>query len=241
MAVAICGFHAIEEAIKGGKSRGTLYVSRQNARIDSIVQLAEQRRISVKHEDDETLARLAGKNADHRGAVYMQQAVKKKYADIKEFIQSLEKEGQQQATVLVLDEITDPHNLGAILRSADQFGVDLVLLPERRSAKLNATVHKTSAGASAYVPVLVVKNLRRSIGKLKEAGFWVYGADVHGTSLSGVSFDSKAVVVMGAEGKGLSRLIHEECDQIVTIPTGGYVDSLNVSVAAGIVLYELRR
>lgn len=236
----ICGFHAIEEALRAGKGKGTLYVSRKSSRIESLTELARQKNTSVKHAGDDTLTKLAGKNNEHRGAVYVQTLVKKKFKDVKEFIDSVESQ-QQKSLVLVLDGITDPQNLGAIMRSADQFGVDLVVLPERRSARINTTVNKTSAGASSYVPTVVVKNLRRSLSELKEAAFWVYGADAEGKPLHEVDFADRAVLVMGAEGKGLSRLILEECDLTAAIPTAGHIDSLNVSVAAGIILYELRR
>ncbi len=241
MQKVIYGFHAIEEALRAGKGRGTLHVSRKSGRIEALIQLAEQKHIPVKHAGDDSLAKLAGKGVEHRGAVYVQTVTKKRFKDLQEFLDSVEEQHQQDTLVLVLDGITDPQNLGAILRSADQFGVDLVVLPERRSAKVNTTVNKTSAGASSYVPVIVVKNLRRSISDLKEAGFWVYGADVEGSPLHTVDFAGQAVLVMGAEGKGLSRLILEECDHTATIPTSGHVDSLNVSVAAGIILYEMRR
>lgn len=241
MQTGISGFHAIEEALKTGKGKGTLYVSRKSARIESLIRLAEEKRVLVKRESDEALNKLAGQGHEHRGAVYLQRTVKTKYKDVKAFIETVESMELKNSVVLVLDEITDPQNLGAILRSADQFAVDLVVLPERRSAKLSSTVNKTSAGASAYIPVVVVKNLRRSISELKEAGFWVYGADIKGTELQNVEFAERSVVVLGAEGKGLGRLILEECDHVVTIPTSGRVDSLNVSVAAGIMLYELRR
>lgn len=237
----ICGFHAIEEALRAGKGRGTLYVSRKSSRIESLTELARQKKVTVKHAGDDILTKLAGKNNEHRGAVYVQTVVKKKFKDVKEFIDSVESQPQQNSLVLVLDGITDPQNLGAIMRSADQFGVDLVVLPERRSARINTTVNKTSAGASSYVPTVVVKNLRRSLSELKEAAFWVYGADAEGQPLHEVDFADRAVLVMGAEGKGLSRLILEECDLTAAIPTAGYIDSLNVSVAAGIILYELRR
>lgn len=237
----ICGFHAIEEALRSGKGRGTLYVSRKSSRIQSLIQLAEQKQIPVKYEGDDSLTKLAGKSTEHRGAVYVQTVTKKRFKDLKEFLESIEAQQGRDVLVLVLDGITDPQNLGAILRSADQFGVDLVVLPERRSARVNTTVNKTSAGASSYVPVIVVKNLRRSINELKDAGFWIYGADVAGSPLHSVDFADRAVLVMGAEGKGLSRLLLEECDHIATIPTTGHIDSLNVSVAAGIILYEMRR
>lgn len=143
--------------------------------------------------------------------------------------------------ILVLDRITDPHNLGAILRSADQFGVDCVILPRRRSAETNETVARTSAGASNYVRTIRVPALVRTLASLKAAGYWVYGADVNGEDVSTVSFPPKSVLVMGSEGQGLSDLVRRCCDALVRIPIAGHVDSLNVSVATGILLYEIQR
>lgn len=145
------------------------------------------------------------------------------------------------ALVLVLDGVTDPQNLGAILRSADKFDVDLVITPNRRSAGTGPTVAAASAGALAWVPQAVVPNLARALKQLKEAGFWVYGADLGGIPASEAGLQGRVVLVMGAEGRGLGRLVSETCDRIITIPTGGHVDSLNVSVATGILLYEVRR
>ena len=162
-----------------------------------------------------------------------------KETTVEEFCSSLSDD--QGALVLILDGITDPHNLGAILRSADQFGVDLVMIPERRSVQANETVVKGSSGAAQYVPVSVVTNLNREIEVLKKNGFWVYGADMKGTSSYSEKFSSRTAIVMGSEGCGMSNLVRKNCDYIVSIPMQGHIDSLNVSVAAGILLYEFRR
>ncbi len=145
------------------------------------------------------------------------------------------------ALILLLDEINDPHNLGAILRSADQFGVELAVLPTRRAARQTQAVVKSSAGASLYVPVLSVPSLASCLEQVKEAGFWVYGADLDGRRLDTLSFEGRVALVLGSEGSGLRRLVRERCDELVRIPTGGHVDSLNVSVAAGILMHEIRR
>jgi 23S rRNA (guanosine2251-2'-O)-methyltransferase len=144
--------------------------------------------------------------------------------------------------VVLLDGITDPHNMGAILRSCDQFGVDLVVCPKRNSAAgESAVVHRASSGAASWVPTVEVPNLSAAIMSLQKAGFWVYGADAQGAAASGVSFAPRSALVLGCEGTGMGRLVSKHCDTIVAIPTTGHVDSLNVSVAAGILLYEIRR
>ena len=135
---------------------------------------------------------------------------------------------------------TDPHNLGAILRSADQFSVDLVIIPERRSVQANETVIKVSSGSAQYVPLSVSTNLSREIEKLKANGFWVYAADMDGERSYGLEFSHRTVLVMGSEGKGISPLIRKNSDYVVSIPMSGHIDSLNVSVATGILLYEFR-
>ena len=141
----------------------------------------------------------------------------------------------------VLDSVTDPHNVGAIIRSCDQFGVDLIVLPERRGAKDGEVIGRSSAGANAWVPTAIVPNLVRAVQQLKEAGYWVYGADAGGTKLTECNLSGKIVVIMGSEGTGISRLLTEQCDGILSIPTCGKLDSLNVSVAAGVLLYELSK
>ncbi len=245
MGEKIYGKHAIEEGIKQAPMGSTLYVSRG---------------VGKSYSDLERLAMLTGKIAikklspqemdrmmpgvEHRGVVLDLGGARRGgsrliVTTVSEFLSKLEED--QGALVLLLDEITDPHNLGAILRSADQFGVDLVVVPERRSAQANETVTKISSGAAQYVPMAVVTNLSREVKELKAAGFWVYGADMSGTSSYETKFPKRTAIIMGSEGSGLRELSRKLCDEIVSIPMRGHIDSLNVSVATGILLYEFRR
>jgi 23S rRNA (guanosine2251-2'-O)-methyltransferase len=148
---------------------------------------------------------------------------------------------RRDALVLILDEITDPHKYGAILRCCDQFGADLVLSRNRRSAKNADIVTKTSSGAVSWVPQAETPNLVRAAEDLKEAGFWIYGADMGGKNIHTVDLSGRTALVLGSEGAGISRLLQERCDAMVGIPSVGRIDSLNVSVAAGVLLYEVRR
>lgn len=237
----IIGFHAIEEALKQGSSETVLHLHvKSHKRNEQLLKAAKKYGVRTISSTPSELDRLAeGRN--HRGAVLMVAGGAKieKQVDLKEFLSSCS--SRENALVLLLDGVTDPQNLGAVLRSADQFSVDLVIIPDRRSAGVNGTVMKVSAGAAAYVPVATVKNLSRTLALFKEEGFWIYGADMGGESVDSVSLTGKTVIVLGAEGAGLSRLIEETCDVIVSIPTAGHIDSLNISVAAGILLYEARR
>lgn len=233
----IVGYHAIEEAVKQAENGGILYISQKNDRINSLTRTASQHKVKIKRETDETLKKLGGPS--HRGAVLvLNSPARPRIASVADFLENLQ---DRQSLVLILDGITDPQNLGAVLRSADQFGVDMVVLPSRRSAKVNSTVMKTSAGAGVYVPVVEEVNLGRCIDELKEHGFWIYGADIAGMPIWSCGFADRTAVILGAEGRGLGRLLGEKCDQQVNIPTMGHIDSLNVSVAGGIMLYEYRR
>jgi len=234
----VTGYHAIEEALRSGRAEnGILHISRKNERILRIIRTADARHVKIKRESDEVLNRLSAD--DHRGVVLELSAQKHSGSTTLEgFLGGID---QRDALVLILDGITDPQNLGAILRSADQFGVDLVVLPTRRSAGMTGTVMKVSAGAAAYLKVAEVHNLARAMVQLKNHGFWIYGADLGGTPPAKCEFAGRSALVMGAEGKGLGRLVAEHCDRLITIPMTGHVDSLNVSVAAGIILYEIRR
>ncbi len=158
--------------------------------------------------------------------------------DLLEHIREIKKE---HSLVLVLDGITDPHNLGAILRSADLMDVAAVILPRRRSAEVNDTVRTVSAGASHHVEVFTVPNLSRILEQLKGEGYWIYGADMEGRCAHSVRLGGKTVLVLGSEGKGVSSELRKHCDEVLTIPSGGHIDSFNVSVAAGILMYEIRR
>lgn len=248
MGERILGFHAIEEALKQAPSGSILYVCRnmekRNERLESLAKGTSG--VSVRKIAKVEMDR-ATQGADHRG-VFLELArsrepaansTRKSAVTVKDFLGALPEDAQ--ALVLILDGITDVQNLGAILRSADQFSVDLVIVPERRSAQANETVLRISSGAAQYVPVATVTNLVREIEALQKQGFWVYGADMGGEAIHATRFPARTALVMGSEGEGMSQLVAKRCDHIVSIPTSGHIDSLNVSVAAGILLYEVRR
>lgn len=231
------GYHAVFEALRGSRLSGTIYIATRNKKARDIEEQARERSLPVEHVAPEELARLGGPEA--RGAVFVGAAVQKGNPKTLEgFLASLE---ATASLVIVLDGITDPHNVGAILRSAEQFDADLVISRDRRAASDTATLTRTSAGAAAYVPRLTVPNIAQALGRLQEADFWVYGAAADGTAVTSLNITGRVAVVLGSEGEGLSRLVRERCDELVSIPTRGRVDSLNVSVAAGILMYEVRR
>lgn len=245
MGEKVYGHHAIEEAMKSAKQGSTLYLLRSGG--EAIKRLEFEAlatgRIRVKKLSREELDKLYP-SVDLRGALLDLGAsgnlgAKMREVSTEEFVKSLSKD--DEALVLILDGIKDPQNLGAILRSADQFGVSLVIIPERRSVQANETVLKVSSGASKYIPIAVRTNLSQEIAILKENGFWVYAADMSGTSSYEEKFNKKSAIVMGSEGSGISQLVKKNSDQIISIPMMGHIDSLNVSVAAGILMYEYRR
>lgn len=238
MSIPLTGYHAIEETLTAGGARGRLFLSHGGGRVERLVRLACAANVGVVRETDAALDRLCG-HRDHRGAVLLLDDVpKREMASVKDYAHAL---GREHALVLVLDGITDPHNLGAVMRSADQFAVDLLVIPRRRAARETETVARVSAGASAYVPLVVAANLAAELAELKKLGFWVYGAAVDGQSIASVDLRGRTVIVLGSEGKGIGRLVRDRCDGIVSIATRGHVDSFNVSVAAGILMYEVRR
>lgn len=252
MAKVITGFHSIEEKvraiIKSQNSNGvTICYSKPGPRVKKILAAAKEAKIKVQEVDNKTLdsmvADLDEALQDHRGIVMTLSGESKQTANIVNFDDWI-KTAPQKSSVLVLDKVTDPHNVGAIIRSCDQFGASLVVLPEHNSAndiEGNEVIGRTSAGASAWVPVAIVNNLVRAVEELKEAGFWIYGADAGGQTLGTIDFPEKTCIIMGSEGSGISQLLEKKCDSIVSIPTCGKIDSLNVSVAAGVLLYELYR
>lgn len=237
----VVGFHAIEETLKEGSIEAVLYVSGKGKRHEKITALAVSRNIKVSKVSDEY---LTGKSPDidPRGVVLEVTGKKEagKYTSVKAFLDQIEKNGTENALVLILDSITDPHNLGAILRSADQLNVNLVVLPGRRSAGDNATVRKISSGASEYVPQ-AVENLSRAADMLKKCGFWIYAADMGGEESWNLNLKGRTALILGSEGSGVSKILTDKSDSIIRIPASGHVDSFNVSVAAGILMYEAVR
>ncbi|MCR4952602.1 MAG: 23S rRNA (guanosine(2251)-2'-O)-methyltransferase RlmB [Treponema sp.] len=244
------GFHSIEEFLHAnqGLSGAKIFYSKPGPRVKKILAMAKEAGVeSIQVENkklDEMVAPLAEELRDHRGIVLETGGQEQKKSAQVDFDEWLKLNAEGNRTVVVLDKITDPHNVGAILRSCDQFGASLVIMPEHNSANdvaQNEVIARTSAGASAWVPFCIVNNLVRAVQQLKEAGFWVYGADAGGTNCGKIDFPQKTVLIMGSEGNGISKLLEEQCDSIVSIPTCGKIDSLNVSVAAGVLLYELYR
>ena len=240
--IYLTGFHAIEERIKSGRPCGPLLVAKPGPRARSLTLLANEKKIRLDRVGTLELDRLA---PNHRGiALEVADAGAEADISLEEFLEDIGKSdegGRQDVLVAVLDEITDPHNYGAIIRSCDQFGVDLVITRNRRIAKHADTVSKTSAGASSWVPQAETANLYRAIEDLKEAGFWIYGADMDGDSAHEKDLRGRTAIILGGEGTGLSRLLKESCDAIISIPSLGRIDSLNVSVAAGVFFYEVMR
>jgi 23S rRNA (guanosine2251-2'-O)-methyltransferase len=237
----ISGFRVLEEIARAGRPRGTFLLAESAARkpgprIRAIREAAAKNGFAVKETRD---AELDSLYRDHRGMLFLPETGEAAAPEISLDL-FLEGEAPEKSLVLVLDGITDPHNFGAILRSCDQFGADLVVLPSRRSVREDNPIARSSAGAFAWVSVAVVPNLARAIDSLKNKGYWVYGADMSGESVRTASIADKAALVLGSEGRGMERNVKERCDAVLAVPSRGRADSLNVSVAAGILMYEIR-
>jgi 23S rRNA (guanosine2251-2'-O)-methyltransferase len=230
----LVGVHPIREALVSGRSIDKVLIAKGagGTRIQEIVDLCRQRRVPVRFEDRSTIERAAPGQA-HQGVVAYGAA--SKYADLDDVIAGAK-------LLVVLDGVEDPHNLGAVVRTANAAGAAAVLVPERRAAGLTESVAKAAAGALEYVPVVRVGNINRTLADLKKSGFWIYGLDERGAeAYDSVQFAAPSVIVLGGEGKGLHQLVRENCDVLVRIPMAGTIPSLNVSVAAGIVLFEWKR
>jgi len=232
------GFHAVTARLRARpESVREIYLaaSRRDARARDLVARAEAARCTVHAADDARLTQIAG-TARHQGVVALVDA-SAPAATIDEVLEAL----AEPALLLVLDGVTDPHNLGACLRNADAFGAHAVIVPKDRAVGLNATVAKAASGAAETIPLITVTNLARALRDLKAEGVWILGADAGGESLYEADVGGPVAWVLGAEGEGLRRLTRDLCDRIVGIPIGGRVGSLNVAVASGICLYATRR
>lgn len=233
------GIHVVEEALNAGEELRAIHVSDDRKRdplLRKIIAQAKERNVPVRFEGRGFFTQLPFKT--HQGVVAV--APPFDYASLPEVLAS-KKTGH--ALFVILDHLTDPHNVGAIIRTAECAGADAVILPERRSAGVNATVRKAAAGAAAYLPVVRVSNVNEAIRTLKKAGVWVAGAaaDDGSVPMGQVDFDRDLALVIGAEGEGLAPLVRRECDYLVSIPMRGQTESLNASVAAGVLLYEALR
>jgi 23S rRNA (guanosine2251-2'-O)-methyltransferase len=237
----LLSIHAVREALAAGRPLERIVIARGRGgeRIEEIVRLARQRGVPVRFEERAAVDRLAG-GPDHQGVVAL--AAAKSAASLEDLIRAAKANPEQPGLIVLLDGVEDPHNLGAVIRTALAAAAHGVVLPERRSAGLSDTVARAAAGALEYLPVARVTNLSRAMEELKEAGFWLVGLDERGTQdFSEVDYRGPIGVVLGGEGKGLHELVRKNCDFLVSIPTSGPVRSLNVSVAAGVVLFEAVR
>lgn len=233
----ITGFHAVEEALSAGRplDRVVLARGRHGERIESVVRLAKSRAVPVRFENREQIDRLVG-TREHQGVAALASA----RATVE--LEDLLAKKTDRGLLVFLDGIEDPHNLGAIARSALASGAAGVVIPERRAAGLTDTAERASAGALAHLPVARVKNLVRAIDEAKRAGYWMIGLDERAQkNYTDADLKGSIGIVVGREGEGLHELTRKSCDFLVSLPTSGPVRSLNVSVAAGIMLFEVVR
>lgn len=233
----ICGRNPVIEAIKSGAQLDTIYIDGTGGSLNLIRRLAKENNIVVKDAQDKKLSQLSG-GASHQGVVAF--GACGQYVSVEDILAVSQKKGTKPF-IIICDEIEDPHNLGAIIRTAETSGADGVIIPKRRSASLNSTVFKTSAGAASYVPVARVSNLASCIDTLKENGVWIYGTDASGRDYSETDLTGSCALVIGSEGFGISKLIQKKCDFMIKLPMMGKINSLNASVAAGIFMYEALR
>ncbi|MGF0015517.1 23S rRNA (guanosine(2251)-2'-O)-methyltransferase RlmB [Mitsuokella jalaludinii] len=236
----LVGRNAVTEALKSGRGINKLWIASgdREGSVAEIAALAKERGIVVQYVERAKIESLAG---GHRHQGVLAYVAPVPYAELDDILKAAEEKGEAPFLVL-LDELEDPHNLGALLRTADATGVHGILIPKRRSVSLNATVAKTSAGAVEYVPVARIGNIAQTLKKLKEKGFWVAGADMDGEkAYYEADLTGPLVLVVGSEGRGMSRLTKEACDFIVSMPMVGRINSLNASVAGSILMYESMR
>jgi 23S rRNA (guanosine2251-2'-O)-methyltransferase len=239
----LTGIHAVREALEAGRAFDRIVIAkgRQDSRVEEIVQAARARNISVRFEDRGQLDRLAD-SKDHQGIVALVAA--RAAGTLDEILAAANAAAGhgEKGLIVLLDGVEDPHNLGAVIRTALAAGAHGVVIPERRAAGLTETVARASAGALAHLAVAKVTNLVRTMEELKEAGYWLVGLDERGDkNYTDVDYTSPTGIVLGGEGKGLHELTRKRCDFVVSLPTTGPVKSLNVSVAAGVVLFEAFR
>lgn len=233
----IIGRNAVSEAVNSGRELDTLLLMRgtQNPALLRLASMAKEKGAVVKEVDSKKLDYMCG-GANHQGVAAF--VAVHEYSSVDDILAFAEEKGEAPF-IVICDEIEDPHNLGAIIRTAECAGVHGIVIPKRRSAALNFTVGKTSAGALEYMRVARVSNLVSTIEDLKQRGVWVYGADMNGESYKKIDFSGATALVIGNEGKGLGKLVREKCDVIVSLPMKGNINSLNASVAAGILMYEI--
>jgi 23S rRNA (guanosine2251-2'-O)-methyltransferase len=230
----LAGIHPVAEALRAGRPIERVLVAKGagGPRLQEIIDLARQGSVPLRFEPRPALDRLAG-SAAHQGVVAL--GASQRY-------RSLDDIAEGARLLVFLDGVEDPHNLGAIIRTAHAAGADAIVIPERRAAGLTETVAKAAAGALEHLPIVRAGNLNRALDEIKERGFWIYGVDERGTlDYDRAEYASPAALVLGGEGKGIHEMVRKRCHAVVRIPMAGKISSLNVSVAAGIVLFDWKR
>lgn len=232
----VAGRNAVMEALKGSRSVNKLIIANGSTEgsIKEIIAVAKEKGVNIQYWDRSKLDSIA-RGIRHQGV--LAQVAPVQYAELEDILQ-VAKDRNEPPFIVLLDELEDPHNLGAILRTADAAGVHGVLIPKHRSCPLSATVAKTSAGAVEHVPVARVGNLVQTIKKLKQEGLWVAAADMDGKDYYDTDLTGPLLLIIGSEGQGVGRLVKEQCDFVVRIPMVGKINSLNASVAGSILMYE---
>ena len=235
----VIGRNAVKELLLGGRDVDKLYITsgEREGSINQLIGIAAERGIPITECDRQRLDNIA-KGGRHQGIIAI--AAERNYSSIDEILAYAEEKGES-AFVVVCDGVEDPHNLGAIIRSAECVGAHGIIIPKRRAVGLTATVAKSSAGALEHMKIAKVTNLPSAIDELKERGLWIYAADMDGSTYYKTDMKGSAAIVLGSEGFGISRLVKEKCDFIVSIPLYGQVNSMNVSCAAAILLAEVAR
>jgi len=231
------GAHPVREALKS-KKRPVLQLfitgKRSNRQVEEVIRLAKTRNVKIKSVDEKTLDQMTG-GANHQGVVARVEPMQTMRLSNAIY----EAEGNKKELWLAIDEVTDPQNLGSMLRSAACLGFSTVLLPQRRSVGITPTVHKVASGALEMIKVVEVPNLTTALLDLKDEGFWIYGADMGGKSIAKTDYAYPAVLIIGSEGAGLREKTKEHCDLVVSIPQQGGVSSLNAAAAAAIIMYDI--
>lgn len=234
----IIGRNPVAEAIKSGGDIDIIYVNRDGGgSLSNIVRLAREKGLVIKETTQKRLSELAGGDS-HQGVVATVACAA--YSDIEDILELAKSRGEDPF-IIICDGIEDPHNLGAIIRTAECAGAHGIILPKRRSASLGQTVFKTSAGAASWLPVARVSNIPQAIDRLKELGIWIYGTDASGSLCYSTSLLGPIALVIGSEGNGIGRLTASKCDGMLSVPLMGRITSLNASVAAGVFMYEILR
>lgn len=234
------GRNSVIELLKSGKDINKLFVQRgeKHGSILEIIRLAKNNKVIITEIDKSKLDKMS-QTHNHQGVIAIIPPYE--YCEVDDILQNA-KQKNEDPFILILDQIEDPHNLGSIIRTAECSGVHGIIIPKRRAAQVNSTVNKTSAGAAEYVKIARVNNLNETINYLKEKNIWIYGTDAQGSSYyDEQDYKGGIGIVIGSEGFGMSRLVRENCDFLIKIPMKGKINSLNASVSAAIVMYEVMK